>query len=356
MVVLRRWSAVLGRASMESNCSIRLAESTPLKTPTPVLIPPMFVSVRNSRWNDPLLGFIFLIGPPRGNAGCHTKHRPNQETGTSSCHWTRSDRRPRRLNVLIECKIYGTCCELPDPHRIAEPWLFADVLQFADGDTMTSFSTDTTSPATPIFEPAPSALRSVGALASVAAMLIGTAAAFYAARAQPEPLWAVAGLQVLVVVGGFFGLVWSKGRFESGPVLALLCAAGSVLVGGMLAFVANRGMLGPIDMKWWAVCESFLALTLGFLALVSAVARDRESRVPAVKGALLCLPALGLLVCVVLGDRLGMMAALAKLPTAARIGLWLAAGFMAAVMLCMAAHHFADAFGRAAKAGHKKSV
>ena len=219
----------------------------------------------------------------------------------------------------------------------------------ADVQTMTS--TPSSPAETPIFAPAPGSLRAVGAIVSLAALASGVLAAFFAARTSPEPLWAVAGLQALAVLGGCFGLAWSRGRFVTGPVLALLCAAGAVLVGGMLSFVANRGVLGPADMKWWTLGQVFLASTLGFVALASAVARDQAARIPALKGFLLSLPAFALLACVVLGSRLGIMAALATLPTWARIGLWLSLGFVASVMLCMAAHHLAVAFGRASKSG-----
>jgi hypothetical protein len=220
----------------------------------------------------------------------------------------------------------------------------------ADGKTMTNTSSSPS--ATPIFAPAPRTLRLLGAIVSLLTLASGLLAAFFAVRTNPEPLWAVAGLQVLVVLGGCFGLAWSFGRFVTGPVLALLCAAGAVLVGGMLCFVANRGVLGPVDMKWWTFLQVLLASTLGSVALASALTRDPLSYKPAIKGVLLSLPAIALLACVVLGTRLGIMAALAALPTAVRIGLWLGLGFVASVMLCMAAHHLATAFGRAEKAGH----
>lgn len=204
---------------------------------------------------------------------------------------------------------------------------------------------------TPRFMPAPAAMRSVAAVISVGAMVAACAVAFFAARAQPESLWAVAGLQVLVILGGVFGLLWSRGMFATGPVLALLCAAGSVLVGGMLSFVAHRGVLGPLDMKVWAASEILAAMLLAVLALWSAIERDRASRVPAIKGVLLALPSLVLLGVVGLGGKLGVTAALASVPMWARLGAFVVLGFVAAVMLCMAAHHLADAFGRAARSG-----
>ena len=216
--------------------------------------------------------------------------------------------------------------------------------------------TTTTTIVVPTFAPAPAALRALGAVASVAALMMGAASAFFAARTQPEALWAVVGLQSLVVLGGCFGIVWSRGRFVTGPVLALLCAAGAVFVGAMLSFVAHRGVLGPLDMKWWAMGEVLLALSLAAVALSSALARDRSSHIPALKGALLSMPALALLACVVLGSRLGVMTALAAWPTWARIGMWLGVGFVASVMLCMAAHHLAVAFGLSAKSGRTHAM
>jgi hypothetical protein len=220
-----------------------------------------------------------------------------------------------------------------------------------DGDTMTTAPLPMTLPVVPEFSPAPVAMRAAAAVLSLGVMLAACGAGFFAARAQPEALWAVAGLQGLVVLGGVFGLVWSRGCFAAGPVLGLLCAAGSVLVGGMLSFVAHRGVLGPLDMKLWVAAEVLVAVSLAVIALWSAVERDRASRVPAIKGVLLAMPSLALLVVATLGGRLGIAASLAAIPTWARLGGTLFAGFVAAVMLCMAAHHLAEAFGRAAKAG-----
>jgi hypothetical protein len=228
---------------------------------------------------------------------------------------------------------------------------FADVPPIADGDTMIDVMKSSDRLSMPAFVAAPASLRMAGGVASVLAIAIGCAAAAFALMASPESLWAAASLQSLVVMGGCFGLAWSRGRFLTGPVLALLCAAGSVMVGGALSFVAHRGSLGPVDMKWWALSEVALALLLAFFALGSAVARDPESRVPAVKGALLTCPALLALLVLFAGPRLGVLGALASMPTWVTMALWTVLGFVVSVMLCMAAHYLGEAFSRAAKAG-----
>lgn len=205
----------------------------------------------------------------------------------------------------------------------------------------------------PTYLPAPAPMRALVAGLSGAAGLLGLVAAGLAARNSPGPLWAVVCLQLLLVPGGVFGVLWSRGRFAAGPVLALLCAAGTVGLPAMLSYIAHRGVLGPAAMKWWCLAELACAGGLTVLALASAIARDAALRAPALRGLLLALPAAVLAVIVVFGGRLGLDAAMAKLPTLVRLSATGLVGTAAAIMLCMSAHFLSIAFGGAVQAGRR---
>lgn len=210
--------------------------------------------------------------------------------------------------------------------------------------------------AVPTFEPAPAGLRGVAMVLGGASVLAGVAAAIFAAINQPAPLWAVVGMQALVVVGGVFAVLWSRARFAAGPALAILCAAGSIGVGAFLSYVANRGALGPLSMKVWAGSELLSATILTFVAFWTAVSRDPASRAPAIRAVLLAIPAVVGVLVVVAGSRFGIDRALASLPGVARVVLMLAYGLVASIMACMSAHALATSLGRAAAAGRTSTA
>lgn len=205
----------------------------------------------------------------------------------------------------------------------------------------------------PAYLPAPAALRTVVGGLGAAALMLGLAASGLALKNTPAPLWAVVCLQLLIIPGGVFGVLWSRGRFEAGPVLALLCAAGTVGLPAMLSYIAHRGLLGPVAMKWWCLAELACAGGMTVLALASAIARDPALRGPAVRGVLFALPSIALAALVLFGGRLGVDAFLAKLPTLVRLSSLGLAGAAAAIMLCMSAHFLSIAFGGAAQAGRR---
>lgn len=208
--------------------------------------------------------------------------------------------------------------------------------------------------AIPQYLPAPAPVRRVVAVLGAAAGLLGAAAAVLALRNSPAPLWAVVGLQLLVVPGGLFAVLWSRGRFAAGPVIALLCAAGAVGLPAMLSYIAHRGFLGPVAMKWWCFAELASAAGLTMLALVTALLRDAATAGPlAIRGLLFTAPAFAFSLAAVFGGRFGLDALLAKLPTAVRLGGIGAAGVFVAITLCIAAHYLSLAFAGAVQAGRR---
>jgi hypothetical protein len=203
----------------------------------------------------------------------------------------------------------------------------------------------------PVFVAPPALIRLAITAAGLAACLLAAGAIFFALTAKPEPLWALAGVQALTLLGGLFAVVWSRNRPSSGPVLALLCAAGAVLTGAGLGMIAYAGPLGPTSFKWWALAEIVCALSVAGGALLAAIARHPDAKNPFFKGSLLAIPAIGLAVIVVFGSRLGVSGLLDSLPTFARLGIFFVVGLSASIALCVAAHHLSIAFGLAHRSG-----
>lgn len=190
---------------------------------------------------------------------------------------------------------------------------------------------------------------------SVVCGVIAAAAVVFAALGAPLN-WIVLGLQLTTLAGCVFGLLWSRGAFETGPVLGLLCAAGAVVTGAMLAYVANRGLLGPIAMKWWSLAELACGASLAGIALWSALDRDSTSKGPAIRGVLLSMPAVALCGVLLMGSRLGVTAALDRLPMLVRFGALLILGVFAAILLCIGTHYLAIAFGKTVLAGRRHAA
>jgi hypothetical protein len=205
----------------------------------------------------------------------------------------------------------------------------------------------------PVYMPPPASIRYGVAIAGLSAIGLASSALFFCFTADPEPLLALAGVQSLTLLGGLFAALWSRKRPSHGPVLALLCAGGAVLTGAGLGVIAHSGSLGPAPFKWWALSEGLLALSVLSAALLTAVARHPDAKIPFIKGVILALPAFVIAFLVLFGGRIGFSSRLDALPTLVRLSVTFVAGLGAAVALCMAAHHLAISFSLAHRAGRK---
>jgi hypothetical protein len=199
--------------------------------------------------------------------------------------------------------------------------------------------------------PPPASIRYGIAIAGLSAVGLASVALYFCFSADPEPLWALAGVQTLTLLGGLFASLWSRNKPSVGPVLSLLCAGGTVLTGAGLGVIAHGGSLGPAPFKWWALSEGLLAASILGAALLTAVARHPDAKKPFIKGAFLALPALVIAFLVLFGGRLGVSARLDALPTLVRLSAMLVVGLGAAIALCMAAHQLAISFSLAHRAG-----
>ena len=199
------------------------------------------------------------------------------------------------------------------------------------------------------FPPAPAPLRAAGGALSALAGLLALAATALALTHSPR-LTTVGALEPLGLMGSAIGLLWSRGGFRTGPVLALLCAAGLIVLPAGLCLIAHRDRLGPIPMLYWTGVQGAIAGAMAVLALWSALERSPASPGLAVRGALLALPAVVVGGAFMFGGRIGLDAALAGLPSVVRAGIWGLGSLAAAVTLCMAAHFLSLAFAATADA------
>jgi len=194
------------------------------------------------------------------------------------------------------------------------------------------------------------ALAMIGGLGAVGA---GAAGVVFATRGDA---WMTLAFQSLVVAAGIIGALSGFGKFRSGPSLALLCVAGTLLAAGVLGFVGAGGNVSPGNLlrmregaltagrlpAWVMVAEVGLAGVFMLLSGVLALNRKPEESWRRLGlGVLLALP-IGVcgaaLVATPLGARIAEMHWLAS-------GSLLVVGFLVFVGLASAsAHQIINAF------------
>jgi len=86
-----------------------------------------------------------------------------------------------------------------------------------------------------------------------------------------QPAWFVVAFEAVALVAGVFALLAGTGRFASAPGLALLCAAGAVGAGTVLAHVGSGKQVLP---AWFLVVRAGLTAGLVVAAAWSVLARN----------------------------------------------------------------------------------
>lgn len=62
----------------------------------------------------------------------------------------------------------------------------------------------------------------------------------FGAITRQDPGWFLVGFEALTLLGCVYALLLGFGRFRSGPALAMLCVAGTILAGTVLGYTADR--------------------------------------------------------------------------------------------------------------------
>src|SRR6185295_13403195 len=131
----------------------------------------------------------------------------------------------------------------------------------------------------------------VSAAFALSAMLMAPLALFVA----PDTILPLGGFEIVVVVAGLLGIIWSRGRFLDAPSLALLCIAASVAVASILGYVGATGKIdlgvrGTISLRPWLFGRLGASLLLCAIAAGLALARDRRSIPVFMKGLIAAAP------------------------------------------------------------------
>lgn len=103
----------------------------------------------------------------------------------------------------------------------------------------------------------------------------------------PHAVWVVFGLELIMCLAGVLGALFSRGAYQEGQGMTLLCVGGTVLLGGFLSYLSTLGPGGivfraggsAVSMTPWFAFR--LAIAVSFLALASyaVLRRSRESMV-----------------------------------------------------------------------------
>jgi hypothetical protein len=164
---------------------------------------------------------------------------------------------------------------------------------------------------------------------------------------QEKVAWSLLGFELVILVAGTIGVLLGLGRFRQGPALALVCVAGTVLVGtglGRLSVLANpRAVL--VDP--WFVTRFLAATALVALATLCVFSRSPgKSWRSFIWSVVLGVPVLVMLG--VLWKGRGLLAPLDSAPEAVRVAVALL-GFLLMIGLVSASVHMlirAFEFGR----------
>ncbi len=88
---------------------------------------------------------------------------------------------------------------------------------------------------------APKPILMLTALLGLAAVVTGVASAIAAIRGEA---WVALGFEPLIIIAGLMAIPPIWGRFRASHVMTMCCVAGTVLVGGVLGFIAAGGAEG----------------------------------------------------------------------------------------------------------------
>lgn len=97
---------------------------------------------------------------------------------------------------------------------------------------------------------------------------------------SPRPVWIMFGFELVVALSCVTGLLAAWGRFREAPAMAVLCVAGPVFVGAVLAYfgvgraLTLEGREEPISLDLWVIGRIAVALALAGIAAVLVLMRS----------------------------------------------------------------------------------
>lgn len=132
---------------------------------------------------------------------------------------------------------------------------------------------------------------------SLALLASGITGAVVGQVVPPKPAWALIGFEVVIAFAAVFGLLAAFGRVREAPALAVLCVAGTALVGSVLGYLGvDRASLGHLPLKAWLVGRLGAAAILAGCAVILALGRNRMAWRTLVKAAVFAAPLVGVAV------------------------------------------------------------
>lgn len=164
--------------------------------------------------------------------------------------------------------------------------------------------------------------------------------------------WFTVCFELVVLVAAAYGWLVSRGWYSDGRAMALLCAAGTVLVASYLGYLGCNGQLMGRSVKGALLVRVALAGGLGVASAASVLVRDAKQCLPLLfRGVLLLVPPLVVLAGYMRGVG---RAQLDAMDGTARAGLMGLAMLMGGLMLAVGAHLVIRAFELGIRAGEAK--
>ncbi len=118
----------------------------------------------------------------------------------------------------------------------------------------------------------------------------------FGAATRADPGWFLLGFEGLALVGALFAVLVGLGKFRHGPALAMLCVAGTILVGTVLGYTADRATYRGIQAHPISAARLGASALMFLLAGVTVWARRPAPSIRAlVTGSVLGAIALGVM-------------------------------------------------------------
>ncbi len=106
-------------------------------------------------------------------------------------------------------------------------------------------------------------------LAASAAVLLTSFGGIGVSLASDRTIWFLLAFECVVLVSAEFGVRVGRGRFTTGPALAILFVAGAIGGASLLGYLAARTSVTQVDVQFWLIVRVGL---IGLMLLVAAYA------------------------------------------------------------------------------------
>ncbi|MCC6969205.1 MAG: hypothetical protein IT434_03205 [Phycisphaerales bacterium] len=147
--------------------------------------------------------------------------------------------------------------------------------------------TDASAPAANCIPPmrqVPGLIRGLTGLLCGLTLLSALAGAYWGlAGLWPRIAWPLVGFEIVTILACVFGLLVARGKFADGPGLTILCIAGLIMTGGVLAWLGANKVHAGLNLKPFMLARLGVAGTLYALAAISEVWYSRPAAVTLAK-------------------------------------------------------------------------